>query len=153
MPPAETYTHPNYMKTPTDGSLLAETKAAFENVKGSIVVAMQKLHAVKESGDWESVANTWSEYVESELGISQGFASKLLSVNKHYLIEGGYSPANISGVDYESLYLAAKTEGTVEEQIERARTLTRAELRQERNEQNDHTHEAIQICKHCSMRM
>lgn len=134
-------------------NLLAETKAAFENVKGSIVVAMQKLHAVKESGDWESVANTWSEYVESELGISQGFASKLLSVNKHYLIEGGYSPENISDIAAESLYLAAKTGGTVEEHIEKARTLTRRELKEDRNDEDPHEHTAVSYCSKCGLKM
>jgi len=133
-------------------NLLQETRKAFADIRGSVVVAMQKLHEVYESKAWEGVASSWSEFVESDLGISQGFASKLLSVNKHYVLEGGYSHANIANIDVEKLYLAAKSGGTPAEQIEKAKTLNRSELRQEREETKDHEHEYIEICKHCSMR-
>lgn len=141
------------MNTPSiyNPQLLDEAKRAFENVKGSIVVAMQKLYEVKECGAWEDVSSSWSEYCEAELGISQSFASKLLSVNKHYLVDGGYSPENISNIPAESLYLAAKTGGTVEEQLERARTLKRSELKIERNEIEPHTPEYVEYCKICDV--
>lgn len=134
-------------------TLLENTKKAFESVRSSVVVAMQYLYQVKEEEAWTEVSGSFSEYVEAELGISQGFASKLLSVNQHYLIEGGYSPENIEGFDYEKLYLAAKTEGTYEEQLAKAKTLTRRELKEERNEKEPHEHEPIQICRVCSMRL
>jgi hypothetical protein len=131
--------------------LLQETREAFDSLKSNVVDAMQKLYKVFESKAWESVASSWSEYVESDLGISQGFASKLLAVNKHYLLEGGYSPENIRGVDYERLYLAAKSGGTIEEQLAKAKTLTRSELKQERNEIEPHEPEYVRFCKICNV--
>lgn len=133
----------------TTEHLLPHTKVAFQSIKQNVIVAMQLLAAVQELKVWESVASSWSEYVESELGISQGFASKLLSVNKHYLLEGGYSPANIEGCDYEKLYLASKTEGTVEEQLAKAKTLSRSELKQERNEIKPHAPDYHEVCTVC----
>lgn len=132
--------------------LLQEAKTAFADIRGSIVIAMQKLHEVHESKAWEEQYSSFSEFVEEGLQISQGFASKLLSVHKHYLVEGGYSPENIAGIDYEKLYLAQKSGGKIDEQLAKAKTLSRSELRQERAETNDHEHEYIEICKHCSMR-
>lgn len=134
-------------------NLLDQTKEAFANVRSSVVVAMQKLHQVQEQEAWKEVSGSFSEYVESELGISQSFASKLLTVNRHYLIEAGYSPENITGIDYECLYLAAKTEGTPEQQLAKAQTLSRRELKEERNDEQPHEHLPITICKTCSLRL
>lgn len=126
--------------------LLQETKEAFANVRGSVVVAMQRLYKVHESDAWQGVCSSWSEYVESELGISQSFASKLLSVNKHYLVDGGLSPENISGIDYESLYLAKSIPGTIEEQTSMASTLTRKELKETKNDREPVPHEFERVC-------
>lgn len=135
-------------------NLLVLTKKAFETVKSSVIRAMQYLYVVKEEEAWKEVSGSFGEYVQSELGISQGFASKLLSVNQHYLIESGLSPENIQGIDYEALYLAQKTEGTPEEQVEKARTLTRRELKEERVD-GGHVHgeETVEIYKCCGMRV
>lgn len=133
-------------------TLLDQTKEAFANVRSSVVFAMQRLYEVHERKLYETVADSWGAYVESELGISQSFASKLLSVNKHYLL-GGVSPEKLESIDYECLYLAAKTEGSLEEQVEKARTLTRRELKEERNEETEHEHLPITICKTCSLRL
>jgi len=132
--------------------LLETTKEAFANVRSSMVVAMQKLHQVREQGAWTQVAENWGEYVEAELGISQSFASKLLTVNKHYILEGGISPEKLAGIDYESLYLAVKTEGSTDEQVEKARNLSRSELKMERNELDEHEHTWVEFCTHCKVR-
>lgn len=133
--------------------LLREVKIAFDSYRGSTLVAMQKLWEVKESGVWQELSPTWSEFVESELGISQGFASKLLSVHKTYVLDGGYSQEKLAGIDYERLYLARGLEGTVEEKVEKARLLTRRELKEERNDEVPHEHIPIEICKTCSIRL
>lgn len=133
--------------------LLETTKEAFANVRSSMVVAMQKLHQVREQGLWTQVASNWGEYVEAELGISQSFASKLLTVNKHYILEGGISPEKLAGIDYEKLYLARELTGTIEENVEKARTLSRLDLKQDKNDDTPHEHQIIQICKICNLRV
>ena len=134
---------------PTNIELLEQTKEAFANVKGSVVVAMQKLYAVFESKCWESVASSWGEYVESELGISQGFASKLLTVNRTYLLDGEISPEKLAGIDYERLYLARNLDGSIEEKLAKAQTLNRSELRAEQEEKAPCVHEIKPCCVHC----
>lgn len=134
-------------------NLLEETKEIFNTLRSGVVVAMQKLHRVKEEGVWDQVASSWGEYVESELGISQGFSSKLLSVNEHYLLSGAVSPEQITGIDYEKLYMARSLPGTIEEQLSKAKTLTRRELKEEKNDDTPCTHEEIRICKHCGIRL
>lgn len=133
--------------------LLQETKDAFANMRHSVLDAMVKLAQVKEQVAWEQVAPNWGQYVESELGISQSFASKLLTVHTNYFVLGGLSQEKLQGIDYECLYLAAKTEGTVEEQVAKARTLTRRELKEERNDDKPHDHEPVSICKICQIRL
>lgn len=132
--------------------LLQETKRAFSNVRYSVVEAMVKLHEVKEYEVWKQVSPTWGEYVERELGISQSFASKLLTVNKHYLL-AGIPQEKIANVDYECLYLATKTPGDTREQLERATLLSRRELKQSRNDEKPHEHEPITICRICALRL
>jgi hypothetical protein len=132
---------------------LEKTKKLFENVRSSIVQAMQALHKVKESEQWKEVAPTFGEYVEQELGISQGFASKLLGNNQTYLLEGQVSPEKLAGIDYEKLYMARNLPGSLEERIEKARLLSRRELREEKNDEVEHAHEAISICKTCHIRL
>lgn len=133
-------------------TLLEQTREAFANVRSSVVFAMQRLYEVHERKLYETVADSWGAYVESELGISQGFASKLMAVNKHYLL-GGVSPEKLESIDYECLYLAAKTEGSLEEQVEKARLLTRRELKLERNDTEETPHEHIPCCAICRIRL
>lgn len=134
-------------------NLLEQTKQAFQNVRGSFVEAMIKLYQVKESGQWQSVASSWSEYVESELQISQSVASKLLAVHRHYLIEGGVSHAKLASVDVEKLYMASRLEGSVDEQLAKAQTLPRRDLRLELNDEEDEPHTHEPICRICQIRL
>lgn len=132
-------------------NLLEETKQLFENVRKSIVHAMQALHKVNEERAWEGQYSSFGEFVEDGLKISQGFASKLLSVNRHYLLNGGLSPEKLVGIDYEKLYLASKLPGTPDEQVAIASTLSRREIKETQNEEQPHDHEPI--CRICKIRL
>lgn len=133
---------------------LEKTIALFRQIRSGIVEAMQNLYAIHESGEWESKFSSWGEFVESEdgLAISQGFASKLLTVNKHYLIEGGMTPDSIQGIDYEKLYIASKLPGEPAKQAEMARSLTRLELKETKNDDAPHEPTWVEFCSVCSIR-
>lgn len=135
-------------------NLLKLTKAAFTSARKSMVEAMQYLHAVYEEEAWKEVSPTWGEYLESELGVSQSQASKLLSVNRYYLLEGELNPDEIAGVDYEKLNAARSLPGTVEENLAKAKTLSRRELKDE-GVDGGHVHsgETVEIHKCCGMRV
>lgn len=104
---------------------------------------------------WREKFSSFGEYVESPegLGKSQGYASKLKK-NEQFRLESGFSEKDIAGIDYESLYLAINSGGSPEEIISKAKTLSRAELRAERDE---HTpcfpHSPISICADCGMKL
>ncbi len=116
-----------------------------------MIRAAQKLHDVKATGWWKESAASWGEYVESELGISPGFASKLDTLYTAWVLNAGLSQDKLAGIDYEKLYLAVPQleNSPAEEVLERARTLTRRELRETRNEEAPHEHEFIEACSIC----
>lgn len=128
------------------GELIEQTKNLLQAVRGSLIRVAQNLYAIKEQLPPEQ---NWGQYVEEEFGISQGFASKLLTVNRVYILEGGVSPEKLEGIDYERLYLAKDAGGTVDEMLAKAETLSRAELRAERQEAAPHPFNPKEICKDC----
>jgi hypothetical protein len=99
---------------------------------------------------WQGRFSTWGEFVEEGLGKSQGWASKQLTVHEHFTLKGGI-PTEDLNIDTEKLYMAARLEGSTEEQIEKARTLSRYELKQERNDEAPHEH--VPICAICRVRL
>lgn len=130
-------------------NLLNETKKAFANYRESTIEAAACLYDVHVGEAWKSVADSWGSYVEQELGVSQSFASKLLTVYQHYCIEGNVPKQKLIGLDYEKAYLSAKLSGTVQEQLEKAKTLSRGELRLEKNDENPHEAQIGEYCKIC----
>lgn len=138
------------------GELLEQTKSAFQGIRSSTVAAMLLLAKVKEENAWTYVESSFGAYVEGELGVSQSYASKLLSVHQKYITEAGIRPEWLEGIDYEKCYIAApllKEGVSALEVLERARTLTRAELRAERVDSgHEHSGETVVIHKCCGMR-
>lgn len=137
---------------PTD--ILEVTRDAFSAVRSSIVEAMQYLWRVKETEAWKEAGyESFGEYVEQDLGISQGFASKLGTINRTYLIEGGILPEKLEGIDHDKLYAAARLSGTVEEKLAKAMTLSRRDLKEEANEEEPQPHDHIPACAICHIRL
>lgn len=137
-------------------ALLQEAKQAFTMMKGCTHLAMQKLFKIKEENVWTEVSPTWGVYVEQELGISQSFASRLLTVHRIFLTEGGLQPQQLQGIDTDKLYLAKDLEGTAEEKVAKAKTLTRLELKQSKGvDDPNHAHvpKTITICDTCGLRL
>lgn len=129
--------------------LVYQTRELLHAVRGSLIRVAQNLYQIKSSGQFEN----WGDFCQNELDISESFASKLLTVNRVFLLEAGISPEKLEGIDYEKLYAASKLEGTPEEKLAKAQTLTRRELKEEKNEEDIHDHEPITICKRCSLRL
>lgn len=136
-------------------TLVQETIDLFKSLRMSVVEAMRRLYEIQETEAWTERADTWGEFCEEHLQISQSYASKLLSTYSHYVISGGVELQTLAGTDHEKLYQARSLPGTVEEQVAMAKTLTRRELKETKNEINEHTHEpvAITMCKSCGMRL
>lgn len=131
-------------------SLISQTKELLNAVRGSSVKIGSNLYEIKSQLDPNVV---WGDLLRDEFDISEGFASKLMSIWRVLVVEGGVSQEKLEGIDGEKLYLATKLEGTAEEKIAKARLLTRRELKEERNDEQPHDHVPVSICKTCSIRL
>lgn len=139
------------METTLTQHLLDETKELWASGKKIMVQVAANLLDLRDEGSWKESGKTFPQFVEDEIDIRQSQTSKLLTIGGYFLkiktIE------EIGPVDYEKLYQATMLPGTVEENLAKARTLTRRELKEEMNDSEPHEHEAISICKHCSIRL
>lgn len=137
----------------TNEQLINETRELLHAVRGSLIHVAQNLYRIKEEGMWEGRASSWSEFCESDLQISQSQASKLESIYKHFVIDGGKTTDDLMGLDYEKAYMARKLPGTVDEQLSKAKTLSRVELKHEANDAEPvpHTPDFVEYCKTCGL--
>lgn len=129
--------------TPSLTDVVEQTRNLLGAVRQSLIKVASNLYYLRENDN-----RPWAEVCE-DLDISQGFSSKLLTIHKHFILEGGMDPTSLEGVDYEKLYLASKTEGSPEEQLARAQTLTRGELKLEKSENELHTPDFKEVCTTC----
>ncbi len=127
---------------------LESCKYLFTQAKERIAEAMPLLHQIFKDGLWQKEYQSFGEFVD-ELGISRSYASKLITVWEHYAVQGGVSQLN--EVDPERLYLALSLPGNAEERLEKARLLSRTELKSERAmKENGEEHECQRVC-YCSI--
>lgn len=135
---------------PTE-QVLEQSIQIARQISNAIDVLRPLVYRVWKDDLWMHRFSSFAEYVESPdgLGKSQGYVSKLKQVEQ-FRIESGLSQEKIAGIDHESMYLALKSGGTPEEIVEKARTLTRAELKAERNEKEPCLHEEHgDVCYSC----
>jgi hypothetical protein len=130
--------------------LVQQTKDLLNAVRGSSIKIGENLYNIKENLSKET---NWADFIRDEFDISEGFASKLMTIHRVLVLEGGVSQEKLEGIDGEKLYLATKLEGTPEEKVAKASTLTRRELKEERNDEQPHEHIPVSICKTCSIRL
>lgn len=131
--------------------LIEQTKNLLNAVRGSSIKIGENLYTIKQSLE-QGV--DWGDLIRDEFDISESFASKLMSIHKALVVEGGISPAKLEAIDSEKLYLSLKLEGTPEEKVEKARLLTRREIRQESvDDGHVHSGETVTIHKCCGLRV
>ena len=135
-------------------NLLEKTELLFKNVRSSVMEAAGALYECEQSKVWEEKYSTWSEFVEQGCGVSKGFAAKLLKSYKYYAVEGGYTTEELKDIDAEKLYLSIGLKGNTEEQLNKAQTLSRQEIKSELavKDGKEHEHEFINICRICGVR-
>lgn len=106
---------------------------------------------------WEGRFSSWAEFVESAEGLnkSQGWASKHIAIHEFYTLEGGLLPEQLEGAATESLYMARALPGSPEEKVAMARSLSRRELKETKNEHENHVHsgETYSVHRCCGMRV
>lgn len=127
-------------------ALIQETRDLWNQGRKVMIQVAFNLSKIRESDAWGDF-KTFPQFCENELGISQSQTSKLLTVAEYFLRE--YTPEQIGPCDYEALYMAAKLPGTVEENLAKAKTLKRSELRAVREEIAPCEHSFKRFCEYC----
>lgn len=137
------------MNTPSTSNLITQTRDLLHSVRASLIKVAQNLYEIRK----EISSENWGHFLEGQFGISESFASKLLTVNRVYLLEGGLSPEKLEGIDYERLYLARNLDMPVELKVENARTLTRSEIKKNVNDGEKKPHEPVWVtyCDVCHL--
>ena len=137
-------------------TILEQAAGHFKSARRDILAGAVLLHRIASESLYKPRHETFGEYVTQECDIGVSFASKLISVVKTYMVEGGLKKQELEGVDVERLYLAIRTRGSLAAKLERARLLTRGDLKQELrdDEHPDCTHEeSFTICAKCHKRI
>ena len=133
--------------------IIEKTIGCFKDARQRVAEGMQYLYEINKSDIWDNGQySSFTDFVESGCGISRGFASRLLSIYQHYVIEGKVSQGNLFDIDAQKLYLAIKLPGSPSNQLIKADTLTRRELQDElaSDEFGDCTHEhTYTLCSRC----
>lgn len=103
-----------------------------------------RLYQIRKHKFWGSTYESYEEFLDASK-ISPGNASMLAAIHEHYVIKGGVSHEKLSSVGYSNLYFAIPLieKDGVEKAVEKARLLTRSELRDEVREEKHgpHTHD------------
>lgn len=137
--------------------ILAKASDCFKGVRRNILEGSALLHQIYTQDLFKPHYSSFSAYVEQECQIGVSFASKLIKVYEQYVVTGGISVNQIADIENERLYLALQLPGTLADKVEKARLLTRSELKQERAEKDGHDclHdcEHIKICTKCHARV
>lgn len=138
-------------------TLLTQCREVFQDARKSIFEGIAMLHEIAEGKLWESGGfSTFGEYVEQELQLHPTQASRYLTSYKHFVIEGKQDFSLLKSTDPEKLYLASKLPMDLEQQLMRATTWSRRDIKDELASKDGHDckHEVtVQICTHCGKRV
>lgn len=133
-------------------NLVEETRSLLKTGKELLVKVAYNLHSLRESGEWKGEYESFPKYCQQEFELSQSSTSKYLTIADYYSTK--YLPEEIGPVDVEKLYAAAKLPGTLEENLSRAKTWSRADFREQVAEDKDCKHEkTYTICSGCGTRV
>lgn len=129
--------------------------ALFRETRKSLMIAAKLLWQVREEGAFNGKWDNFSDYLEQGCGISRGYGSKLLASYEHYILNGGLSEDKVAKVDVDKLYNALSLKGTPAEQLSKALTLTRRDIKELRADEDGHVCEGVTLvlCKTCNKRM
>lgn len=112
-------------------TILNEAAECFSKARFNLFHGARRLKEISDKRLWDGQYGSFGEFVETECQISQGFASKLIAVFTHYSVESGLSHAKLADIDQEKLYLAMRLPLKAEEQLVRAQSWSRSELKAE----------------------
>lgn len=139
---------------PTDAKFLHETVLLAKQVKESMIVIGGRLIKIKEQGLWKGTYNNWEEFV-TELDMSPGSASKVMTVYREWVENAGFTVEQLSQAGVSKLYAAREliSQGKTEA-LETALTLRRDDIEKTvRGEEGEHECNLVTFCTICRRRV
>lgn len=143
------------MKNPAN--FLRDTIDLVRQIETRFLELGARLYQIREHKLWEETYDSFQEFLDSAK-ISKGNASMLAAIHKAYVIDGGVSHEKLAQVGYSNLYAAIPLleSEDVETVVNKAKLLTRDEIKQEVREEKhgecEHK-ETVVICSTCHARI
>lgn len=125
-------------------NFVRETIDLIRSIETRFLELGSRLYKIREERLWEGTYDSYPEFLEAA-HITQGHASMLASIHKHYIVDGGMETKQLAGVPYSNLYEAIpliEKEG-IGSAAAKAETLTRAEIKDEVREVKHGVHEHL----------
>jgi len=129
--------------------LIEETRGLLTRGKELLVKVAYNLHTLRESGEWKGEYETFPKYCQEVFELSQSSTSKYMAVAEYFSAK--FLPEDIGPVAMENLYLSTKLPGSPEENLSKARTWSRDEFKQEKNEVAPHAFMKVCYCSVCGL--
>lgn len=100
-----------------------------------------RLFKIQQEKLWLDSYDSYLEFLDAA-HISKAMASMLASIHRSYVIEGGKTQEQLTGIGYSNLYSAIPliAQEGIDKAVAKAETLTRSEIKDEVREQKHGTH-------------
>lgn len=136
---------------------LRETAGLYRYIGTRYIELAARLSRIRGQHLWKNGYESFADYLD-EAKITQGTASKLIQVYESFVLPGNFTPQQLEGAPYTSLYEAIPLlkEHKPHEVVEMAKKLTREEIKSEVKDEKhpDCKHEeTIVICVKCHRRV
>lgn len=137
-----------------------ETLALRDQIEGAFLTLGERLDKIRVDSLWKGAYESWSEFLE-EMRISEATASKMILVFRTYVLEYKLPITRLQKAGWSNLYTAIpllKAGNSIDEILEKAMTLRRADIQSEvrEKEAGDHKHDwetyKFRMCKVCKTR-
>jgi len=134
-----------------------ENIISIKNRIGKDLLILGKLLKINHDNHYYRTLNydTWESFLAMpELSMSRFWAFKLIKVYEVWIDKYNVEPAKLNNIDLEKLWLATTmglNEDNYEEMLEKARTLSRSDLRQLKSGDYEFDQEKYKVvtCPHC----
>jgi hypothetical protein len=124
-------------------NFLRDTIDLVKQIETRFLELAARLYNIKDKEMWKSSYESYQEFLDTAK-INPGHASILASIHKAYVVEGKMTVEKLAGIGYSNLYeaLPLLEKESVSKVVEKARLLTRSEIKDEvRDEKHGaHTH-------------
>ena len=136
---------------------LRETASLYKDISNRYFELAARLSHIRGQHLWKNGYESFSDYLD-DTKISQATASKLIQVYESYILPGHFTPMQLDGTPYSSLYEAIPLlkQHNPQEVVEMAKRLTRDEIKSEVKDDKHPDCEHVQtivICVKCHRRV